>query len=40
MEDYLSVMTLYENEEIDSMPSDTVSARTSMWRSNETLSNN
>ena len=33
MEDYLSVMSLYENEEIDHMPSDTVSARTSMWRS-------
>ena len=32
MEDYLSVMSLYENEEIDQMPSDTVSARTSMWR--------
>ena len=32
MEDYLSVLTLYENNEIESIPVDTVSARTSMWR--------
>lgn len=32
MEDYLSVMTLYDMDEIDNVPADTVSARVSMWR--------
>lgn len=32
MEDYLSVLTLYEGDEIDNIASDTVSARTSMYR--------
>ncbi len=32
MEDYLSVLTLYEAEEVDTIAADTVSARASMWR--------
>ncbi len=32
MEDYLSMMTVYDMDEIDSAPNDTVSARTSLWR--------
>ena len=32
MEDYLTVMTLYEMDEIDNVSSDTASARVSMWR--------
>ena len=32
MEDYLSVMTLYDMEEIDSVGAETESARTSLWR--------
>ncbi len=32
MEDYLSIMTLYDMDEIDTIAADTVSARTSMWR--------
>ncbi|THH37041.1 acyl-CoA dehydrogenase [Aliishimia ponticola] len=32
MEDYLSMMTVYDMEEIDAAPTDTVSARVSMWR--------
>lgn len=32
MEDYLSVMTLYDMDEIDQVGADTVSARVSIWR--------
>ena len=32
MEDYLSVLTLYEADEIDTIAADTVSARTSLYR--------
>ena len=32
MEDYLSMMSVYDMDEIDTAPNDTVSARTSMWR--------
>ena len=32
MEDYLSVMTLYDMDEADKVSADTESARTSMWR--------
>ncbi len=32
MEDYLSIMTLYDMDEVDSIDAETVSARTSMWR--------
>jgi len=32
MEDYLSMMTLYDMDEIDNISADTVSARVSMWR--------
>lgn len=32
MEDYLSMMTVYDMDEIDDAPNDTVSARTSLWR--------
>ena len=32
MEDYLSVMTLYDMDEIDSIGAETESARTSLWR--------
>ena len=32
MEDYLSVMTLYEMDEMDRVSADTESARNSMWR--------
>jgi len=32
MEDYLSVMSLYDMDEIDGLASDTASARVSMWR--------
>lgn len=32
MEDYLSMMTVYDMDEVDSAPADTVSARVSMWR--------
>ncbi len=32
MEDYLSMMTVYDMDEIDNAPADTVSARISMWR--------
>ena len=36
MEDYLSVMTVYDMEEIDGAPNDTVSARNSLWRPYDT----
>ena len=32
MEDYLSMMTLYDMEDIDRVSGETVSARISMWR--------
>ena len=32
MEDYLSVMTVYDMDEIDGASNDTVSARISLWR--------
>lgn len=32
MEDYLSMMSVYDMDEIDDAPNDTVSARMSMWR--------
>lgn len=32
MEDYLSVMTLYDMEDVDNVGSDNASARVSMWR--------
>ncbi len=32
MEDYLSVMTLYDMDDVDNVSSDTASARVSMWR--------
>jgi len=32
MEDYLSVMTLYDMEDIDKVAADTESARVSLWR--------
>jgi len=32
MEDYLSMMSVYDMDEVDSAPNDTVSARTSLWR--------
>lgn len=32
MEDYLSMLTLYDAGEVDDIPVETVSARTSMWR--------
>ena len=32
MEDYLSMMSVYEMDEIDNVNTDTVSARISMWR--------
>jgi hypothetical protein len=32
MEDYLSMMTLYEMDDIDRVNGETVSARISMWR--------
>lgn len=32
MQDYLSMMSVYDMEEIDSVSTETVSARTSMWR--------
>ena len=32
MEDYLSVMTVYDMDEIEGASNDTVSARTSLWR--------
>lgn len=35
MEDYLSTMSLYDMDEIDDLTTDTVSARTSMWRPSE-----
>ena len=32
MEDYLSMMSVYDMDEVDTAPNDTVSARTSLWR--------
>ena len=32
MEDYLSMMSVYDMHEIDDVPNDTASARTSLWR--------
>lgn len=32
MEDYLSILTVYDPEEIDTIPGDNISARTSLWR--------
>jgi len=32
MEDYLSMMSVYDMDEIETAPNDTVSARTSLWR--------
>jgi len=32
MEDYLSMMSVYDMHEIDDAPNDTASARTSLWR--------
>ena len=36
MEDYLSVMTLYDLDELDQAPGDEFGARTSLWRGPET----
>lgn len=38
MEDYLAMMAVYDMNEIDDAPNDTVSARVSMWRPAEGLS--
>ncbi len=35
MEDYLSVMTLYDMDELDAAPSDPGAARTSLWRGHD-----
>jgi alkylation response protein AidB-like acyl-CoA dehydrogenase len=35
MEDYLSVLTLYEVDELDNLPGDEDGARTSLWRGND-----
>ena len=32
MEDYLSVMSVYDMDDIDTLQADTASARISMWR--------
>jgi alkylation response protein AidB-like acyl-CoA dehydrogenase len=35
MEDYLSVLTLYDTDEMDDLPGDQDGARTSLWRGND-----
>ena len=34
MEDYLSILTLYDVDEMDDLPGDQDGARTSLWRGN------
>jgi len=35
MEDYMSVLTLYDEDELDNLPGDEGGARSSLWRGNK-----
>ena len=37
MEDYMSILTLYDLDEIDNAPGDEFGARSSLWRGNDDL---